>query len=160
MIKNYINLTNGIEALERWYLPNYTFIRIKSTYCEQKAWDSLILELDNDLLMNLALGNECYIFDYSNKHLTPRSIWQGIPFIRYCLSVCWLDKEPKIIVREHNVTNYLRGCYYKLSKRTKAKLKYFKKFLNTDTINLHHISSRTTHDGDYIYYRELIINNT
>lgn len=61
IIHNYINLTNGVEAipmLEFWN-EDYRFIRIQSTICEQKNWDRLIQDLDYDFLMNLALGHKC-----------------------------------------------------------------------------------------------------
>ena len=65
MDKHFINLTNGIEAIP--FLDNYEFVRIPSTYCEAKAWDKLMLSLDSNFLMNLAVGNTCIIYDYSQK---------------------------------------------------------------------------------------------
>lgn len=35
MIYHFINLTNGIEAIEEHHLTDYRFIRIQSTACEQ-----------------------------------------------------------------------------------------------------------------------------
>ena len=69
---NYINLTNGIEAIPR-LSGNYKFIRIQSTICEQKLWDKLIQELDYDFLMNLALGNECIVYDFWSKKTYSKS---------------------------------------------------------------------------------------
>ena len=44
MIKDisYINLTNGIEAIRKYNLSEYRFIRIPSTYCEQKLWNDIL----------------------------------------------------------------------------------------------------------------------
>lgn len=45
---NYINLTNGVEAIPmlKFWNEDYRFIRIQSTICEQKNWDRLIQDLD------------------------------------------------------------------------------------------------------------------
>ena len=59
MIKNYVNLTNGIEALQQYKLAHYAFIRIQSTACEQHSWDKILQDLDYDFLMNVELANEC-----------------------------------------------------------------------------------------------------
>lgn len=67
---NYINLTNGIEVIPMLdYLnEDYRFIRIQSSILERKQWDKFIQDLDYDFLMNLALGNFCYVYDYgANK---------------------------------------------------------------------------------------------
>jgi hypothetical protein len=157
LIKNYINLTNGIEAISLYDLTDYSFIRIKSTYCEQKLWDKILIELDNDLLINLALGNICNIYDFSNGSSVPRSIWQGVPLIEFVLNLCWLGKETKPIVRGHNVKRYFDFCYKNLSKRTIKKLKYFKKFLYTDRLNINCITAQTINDGDYDYYGSCLL---
>ena len=55
--KYFINLTNGIEALPT-VDGDVSFIRIQSTACEQKRWDFLIQDLDNNFYTWLALGYE------------------------------------------------------------------------------------------------------
>ena len=85
MIKNYINLTNGVEAIQEYSLQDYAFIRIQSTICEQHLWDRLFLDLDYDFLMNVALGNECRIYDYGTNKPIPRALYQGVALIKYVL---------------------------------------------------------------------------
>lgn len=59
-------------------------------------------------------------------------------------------------VKNQDVTPYFRKEYDKLDRRTKAKLDYVKKFLNTDTIILKYECDKSEHDGDYEYYRKLL----
>lgn len=157
-IKNFLNLSNGIEALEAQALFDYSFIRIQSTLCEQKRWDQIIADLDYNFLLNLAIGNHCYVWDYSQNRKDSRALWQGIPFVLFVLNKIWLDKEIQSKVRnECNVTDYFREQYQKLNKKTINKIKYFKKFLNTEKIYLTTMGFQTKNDGKYEYYKDLLI---
>ena len=55
-----------------------------------------------------------------------------------------------------NGRNYFGQEYLTLHPNVKNRLKYFKKFLNTDTLYLSSVTSFTTKDGDYEYYNNLI----
>jgi hypothetical protein len=159
---NYINLTNGIEAIPA--IPNgYRFVRIQSTMCEQHNCDRIIQDLDYDFLMNIAIGNECYIYDYGTNKPIPRAIYQGVEFLKYVLYKRWLDKEylsncnrksGSDIRRDSN--SYFESCYMGLDKRTKKKLDYFKPYV-TGQINIFTITGSTIHDNDKKYYREILL---
>lgn len=151
----YLNLTNGIESIGDF--PDARFIRLQTVSCEQKKWDFLLQDLDYDFLLNLALGNIVFVIDYSQKHEFSRALWQGIPFIEYVLNRFWLGVEKETYVKSFNCTEYFNECYNNLSKRTFKKLEYFKKFLNTDSILIYYIGYQTTHDGDYKYYKERLL---
>jgi hypothetical protein len=159
---NYINLTNGIEAIPK--LDNYRFIRIQSTICEQKNWDRLIQELDYDFLLNVAVGNECCIYDYGTRKPVSRAVYQGLEFIKYALYRRWLNEEYQTNCcrcknkEEHscqNANKYFESCYVGLDKRTKKKLDYFKPFVSGE-INLTAVTDSTMHDGDKGYYKEIL----
>ena len=161
MIKHYINLTNGIEVLLDNYAKNvdFHFIRIQSTACEQKRWDFIIQELDHDLLLNLALGNICIVYDYGQNG-TPRALWQGVEFIKYVLSLYWLGVETQPIMRSgHNAQEYFYSEYSKLENRTFKKLDYFTKFLLTNEIRLISVGKKTTKDSQYGWYKEVLQEN-
>lgn len=67
-----VNLTNGLEAidaLERLGL-SYSFTRIKSTAFEQCDFDRLLQQLDNHLLMYLALGKPVLVWDLGSRRET------------------------------------------------------------------------------------------
>ena len=150
----YLNLTNGIEAL-RYTASPQRFIRIQSTACEQKRWDFILQDLDYDFLLSLALGRRCAIYDFGHTG-TPRALWQGVEWIKYALTRNWLKAEYKPIVRGHNASGYFADQYANLEARTLSKLKYFRKFVQTETIDLEVIAAPTTHDGQYAYYAELL----
>lgn len=164
MVYNYINLTNGIEAIPTIPLnEGYRFIRIQSTLCEQKNWDRIIQELDYDFLMNLALGNKCVVYDFGARKYIPRAIYQGLLFIKYVLYKRWIGVDYKAILKRSdnkegiNCTRYFEQCYNKLDDRTLRKLDYFKPFLMTEDIKLNYCSSATIHDGDKEFYRNILI---
>lgn len=162
---NYLNLTNGIEAIPmlKFWKEDYRFIRIQSTVCEQKLWDRLIQDLDYDFLMNLALGHKCVVYDFGARKPIPRAVYQGLEFVKYVLNRRWLDKEyitnvnrSKNKERRNNCNDYFTKCYGQLEDRTKKKLDYFLPYINTDTIDLECITDCTKHDGDKGYYREVL----
>src|SRR3989304_3594428 len=159
MIKHFINLTNGIEALLYNAPDGIGFIRIQSTACEQKRWDFILQDLDNNFLMWLAIGAECVVIDFGANKNVPRAIYQGLEFVRYVLNRRWLGLAIKPIVRGNNVSEYFSEQYDKLSDSTLKKLDYFKKFLLCHEIKLSSIASETCHDGQYEYYKEIIRNN-
>ena len=150
----YINLTNGIEAIP--HVDDYRFIRIQSTACEQKRWDFILQDLDTDLLMNLALGHKCVVYDYGHNGV-PRALWQGVEFVRYVLSRRWLNQLIMPVMRGgQGVGDYFDGEYCRLLERTFRKLDYFKHFLQADKIDLWTVGQRTEHDGQYGWYRDIV----
>lgn len=158
---NYINLTNGIEILPT--LPRgYRFIRIQSTTCEQKNWDKLIQDLDYDFLLNVALGNECVIYDYGARKPVPRAVYQGLEFLKYVLHKRWLNEEYQTDCNrskgEHirkDCNSYFESCYRNLEDRTKKKLDYFKPYV-VGRISIVAVTDATMHDGDREFYRDIL----
>lgn len=158
---HYINLTNGIEAIPSLPSGDYRFIRIQSTVCENHLWDKLILELSDDLLMNLAMGNTCIVYDYGARKPVPKAVYLGLELIRYILNRRWLDVEicPEIRRNGYTVINCSREFdhYYRnLSRNAKRKLDYFRPYLSTDEIRLSAVTESTEHDGDKEYYNGIL----
>jgi len=170
MNKYFINLTNGIEFFcDIEYLKNkenfdYSYIRLQSTTLEQKHIEDFINQLDNNLLMNLALGNNCIIIDYGSRNSNgiSRVCWQGVPIIIMCLELAWFGEiKSKIMVKNCNCTNHYINFYKLFSEKTKNKLKYFRKFLKINdvkTINLSYYSKLTENDGNNDFYCEILKN--
>lgn len=160
MVKRYINLTNGIEAIPV-IDGEYSFIRIQSTACEQHLWDKILLELDYDFLMNVALGNQCLIYDFGANKIVPRSVYQGVKFIVFVLEKRWYGRTTTTYVARGrkqgcDVTSYFNDLYSKLSKETFKKLDYFKMFLCGGSINIGWVTGATQHDNDKIFYSNLM----
>ena len=45
-----------------------SFARLTSTSCEQQLFEKLVCELDPDLLMSLALGRTCLLYDFGSRN--------------------------------------------------------------------------------------------
>jgi hypothetical protein len=92
--QHFVNLTNGLEAvplLTQRGLP-FSYMRLESTQLEQKNYDQVLASLDPNLLMHLALGYSCIIWDFGSRNRrrgVPRAIWFGIEFVRFALAREW-----------------------------------------------------------------------
>lgn len=150
----YLNLTNGLEALPL-FADGYKTIRIQSTACEQKRWDYILADLDNGLLFDLAIGKSCFIIDYTQRKKIPRALFQGVEWIKFVLNRVWLNKEYKPMVRGNDASKYFMEQYRLLNNVTLNKIKYYRKFINTEEINLIAVGRQTANDGNYTYYAEL-----
>ena len=158
--RHFINLSNGIEAIQEYNLTEYSFIRIQSTLCEQNQMEQILEGLSTDFLMCLALGDTiCYVYDYgSRRGAEPRAFWMGLEWIKYVLYQIWFDLEyvPK---RGISQGQYFRQEYCRLSKRTRNKFKYFRKWLpgrlNLDDLIETRIGE-APFDGKYGYIKALL----
>lgn len=148
-MKTFLNLTNGLL----YDGPFDGFIRIQSCHCERKCWGKVLDNLDNNFLMWLALGQDITVVDYSARKEVPRALYQGLEWIWYACQESWNLLPVEIpYVNGTNVANYFWQEYRNLSKDTKNRLKYFRKFLNNPK-KPQILSGRTDKDGDYEYLR-------
>lgn len=176
MNKHYVNLTNGIEAIEeiKKLKEPISFIRICSTTVERKDYIKLFSDLDHDLLLHCALGYNCHIYDFGTNRVMSKTCYFAIPFINYVLNRYWYDLDETYvrIGRNGSITTeiyntYFEKCYTflfhfdsnKEKEFMKTKLKYYKKFLNSDRVILTPHSKSTIHDGKYEFYKETLIKN-
>lgn len=137
MRQNYLNLTNGVEAIDVddyiTSLPdlvNVRFIRIQSCTCERKMWSKLIQEIDYDYLMNYILGNEIHVYDFSPKKTVSRALYQGVPTITYLLNKHIHGVDTETWINCHNVTGYIEYVYNEMKREDGLairKLDYIKK---------------------------------
>jgi hypothetical protein len=150
MTRHYLNLTNGIEALSLHSLPlsNVHFINVQSTACEQKRWSWLLDNLDSDLLIHLALGSDCIVYDGTahGRDGIPRALWQGLEFVKYVLERAWLGRR---YVALWGMSNYFDEVYDRLPDPTLTKLRQFRRYLATDELHLRVVTWHTDLDGNY-----------
>ena len=123
-VRHFINLKNGIEAVPTLHAMNvhdYAFCRVQSTMCEVGDMEKvlcgefilwairlglvwaiimrrrvLFTELDANLLVSLALGYSCVVYDFGSrdkKRGVPRALWYGTEFVRYALDWYWFDAK-------------------------------------------------------------------
>lgn len=150
--KYFINLSSGLDWMPEFAgRPDLAFIRVQSTWCEQKRWDDLLRDIDANLLMHLALGYECVIVDASAKREVSRALWQGMELLRYCLAAAWGVPYDPPATRglDNGMANYFHEVWMELDTKTKRRLRYFRTYLHTDDIQLTHVCRRTDKDGKY-----------
>jgi len=93
---NFINLTTGLDWIKRLGNCFYGFSRFQSTLLEQGLYEQFLNEVDNNILMLLALGKHVNIWDMTSskrKGKNSRACWQGISWLDYVLNRIWLHKE-------------------------------------------------------------------
>ena len=157
MEKYFVNLTNGIEAIPALTTSGkqFSFIRIQSTTCEQKDWDRLIMDLDNNFLLHAALGYTCVVYDFGAHKPTARAVYQGLEFIKFAASMCWLGEADEPLVRGNKCGEYFYKSYKELTDRTKNKLKYFRTFFR-GKIDIIGVSAATPRDNDKEFYKKIL----
>jgi hypothetical protein len=152
MDKHYINLTNGLEFLVDFPYTNFSYLRIQSTHCEQKRYEDVLRAASDDLLMNLAIGNHCIIYDKS-KRTESRAIWQGVEFISFVIKLLWFNEKticPKGMHRDFAQRLKL------IDKKELNRIKYYRKFLSCESIHISCHVDKTLHDGDYDFYSKTV----
>lgn len=146
--RHFINLTNGLQAIEEHGLDprDVRFIRIQSTWCEQKRWEDILMALSDDFLMQAALGHECVVYDYGAGKPVPRAVWQGLEWVKFVLRRRWHDEPYMPEGRAGPLWTYFGGEYYRLADRTKTRLDYFRKFVD-GPLRIRAVTSATELDG-------------
>lgn len=140
----FINLTNGLEWMPTLDSMNITphFARISSTDVENNNWDNIMLGLDANLLMRLALGFKCKILDCGTRRPVGKVIYEAVPRIKTLLEDSWLK-----CINWPAPTKELQNI--------KRKINYFKRFVNTNTIRLKGLSFTTVNDGNVPYFKHI-----
>jgi len=173
MIVKFVNLTNGIEAIRKYNLSNYSFVRIQSTTIEQKNWYKFFIDIDHNLLMNLAIGNMCLFYDFGCRRPISKTIYYGLPLLKYCLNKYWFNyEEHKVFIGRNlvNCKNFVEDIYnkyfiYHSEKYIDAKIqitskyKYYRKFTslnNRNSVYLLGYSDSTNNDSNNEYYKSIL----
>lgn len=161
--QHFVNLTNGLEALPALRgagLP-VGFVRIQSTLCEQGRLEAVVNGLDASLLLHLASGHCCLIYDYASRNKkrgAPRAVWMGLEFIRFALARVWLRRPAEAACRGHNVTAAFEARVQAFSEPTKRRLRYFAQFMpaaGLQAVQLYGVCTATEHDLDAEFYRDI-----
>lgn len=157
-IKHFINLTNGIESLERLNLDpaNVMFMRIQSSHCERHLWNRIIIETDHNLYMMLALGYECRVYDFGTNTEMAKAIYMGVEWLKFVLNKRWFGVDYKPNAKGKNVSGYFTQEYSKLDKQSKKKIDYYKKFILCDELRLVGVSDETNMDAKNEYFRSIL----
>ena len=155
MKRIFVNLTNGLEYLRMYPFNNsVSFIRIQSTWVEMKLWNDILYTISDDLLMHLAIGTECIVVDASNRHKQSKALRQGLAWIIFVLKKVWkVDSKFQI---EKQMLNYFEMQYREIPQKVMNKIKYYRKFLLTNKLDVEAFTFKTKKDGKYLYFREML----
>lgn len=128
MRADFINLSNGVEALPRLAaLPH--FCRLQSSHCESKHWEGLVDGAGPDLLLHLAAGYEITVWDGGKEH-EPRALWQGIPMLQFfCQSAWGIVPDPVIVRSGMRVDSYAEEVWQRLPASAKQTLRWYRRWL-------------------------------
>lgn len=154
MKKIFLNLTNGIEALEKngFNIDEVNFIRIQSCHIESRKWELILDELDYNFMMFLAMGFECEVHDCGAQCETSKAVYYGVEWVRFVLNKRWLKQTIIPIVKGKNVLADFEKKYSEISRKSRHRLDYFVKYLNTDTLKLTSVTFATLNDNKPEYY--------
>ena len=173
-VRYFINLTNGIEAVDVLRrrgvrMDAISFFRLQSTHCESRQYTAILENLDNHLLLSLALGYIVVLFDYGcrgskvddHRDGIPRSYWWGIEWITFALNHFWdletADGTNVPMVRGCNTRRAFEEQLYALPKDVRRRIKYFRPYLrDRRRIHLYPVYAKTEHDGDKAFYASLL----
>lgn len=175
-VRHFINLKNGVEAiptLRAVGIDDYAFVRIQSTLCEAGDMEKMMLELDANLLVSLALGYSCVVYDFGSrdkKRGVPRALWYGLEFARFALNRYWFDGDDTAVttdrrgpvLRGKRVDDDFRRKLSSLSKSAKKRIKYYRKFVTPEVraaypgVRLVGAYAVTAKDDDEGFYAETL----
>ncbi|KAL1525743.1 hypothetical protein AB1Y20_020587 [Prymnesium parvum] len=163
-VKHFINLTNGLEALRA--LANECgvprahigVVRIQSSHCEVRDVAALLGNLDHSLLLHLALGFRCRVYDFGSRRkrwegeglelYVPSAIWWGLEIAKYALARLWeLQSWQPPLLHGHDAQAYVDAAISRLPKSLSRKLKYYRAFVATRSLHLEGVFASTSIDG-------------
>jgi len=117
-VKYFINLSAGL--MQDKYKGE--IIRIQSSHLESHAFDRLFYGLSDSLLFHLTNSVKCCIIDCSSNS-EGKVIRRGIPVIKTVLHQRWFGKVETVLGER-----YTERILNSLSRQTKRKIDYYKKF--------------------------------
>eukprot|EP00967_Tisochrysis_lutea_P036972 scaffold44529_cov30-Tisochrysis_lutea.AAC.2 len=175
--KHFLNLSNGVEAIsgllaDEVLAESLGFCRIQSSQCEAQDFPGLLANLDHDMMLHLALGHECRVYDFGSRgavwidpdghqseKYVPRAIWWGLEWWRYALNNVWeLPNTRAPILRGVNVESRFREALRALPKKQRKRLKYYRAFTPTDLeeVRLLGYYAAAETDGDKAAHRRIL----
>jgi len=158
MTYHWINLTNGLEALPKIpedQLQQVRFMRIQSTWCEQKQWARVLDSVPDEFLLLVARAHCCRVYDAGAHKTTPRAVWQGLEWVKYCLDRRWHHREYRPQGRACSSIKYFDQQYRALARGPLKRLDYYQAFLTDHVCARSSLIQSWTHatqrDGDRVW---------
>ncbi|GGS85030.1 hypothetical protein GCM10010156_49550 [Planobispora rosea] len=123
---HYLNLTRGLLCAS--HVPRPHYLRLQSTWCEQKRWGDILWTLGPDFYQHLAT-RPVTVHDVSERPRTTRACWQGLTWVRFACERLWNAPPGPAIGRSgHGMTDYFSRELAGLDHRVKKHVRYFRRF--------------------------------
>ena len=161
--RHYVNLSCGAEALEALAAQGVggdalRFVRVQSSHCENRDYGGVLASLDADLLLHLALGCRCRVYDFGSRRkrwpgegldlCVPSAIWWGLEVARYALSKLWgLASPPPPLLHGHDSTREVDHAIARLPAPLSRRLKYYRRWVATPVLRLEGCFAPSALDG-------------
>jgi hypothetical protein len=150
-----INLSNGVELLDAMEADRgpgepVQFIRIQSTWCEQGRWSDVITGVSDSLLLHMALGHECIVYDGGSRTECPRALWQGLTWIQWAAARSWgaVIVQPPPNSRAQASLCSFDAAWRALPNGALSRLKWYRRFLPAEpVVNVRSVWRWAEHDG-------------
>jgi hypothetical protein len=145
------------EATTAVRIEDVRIMRLPSSWCERKMWTELVQGSSDEFLLNLAVGNTCWVLDCGAHHAVPRACWQGVEWLRFALTEAITGNTAELpIGRAHQCGAMFYQAYRDLPKSAKKKLKYYAQFAVAGwAANIVYCCSQTRHDGNYTLLKNI-----
>ncbi|MEU6719761.1 hypothetical protein ABZ897_50615 [Nonomuraea sp. NPDC046802] len=131
---HYLNLTRGLLCAP--HVPDPRYLRLQSTWCEQKRWADVLWTLGPDFYQHLASG-PVTVHDVSERPRTTRACWQGLAWVRFACERLWkAPSSPAIVRNGHDMTAYFAGELARLDQRVTKFVRYFSSFHHGQPLNI------------------------
>ena len=162
--RHYVNLTNGLEDLADLLVtpPTWSFSRLRSTTIEREKWDAFLGEVPDDMLMHLALGWRCVVHDRGTLRPLSKTLFFGVPLIRYVLDRAWTTVAPEQVPLvgprggpAPDGAARFDAIFCGLGHETIRRVRYYSRYWTGGPADLVGDGSATEHDGDVAYYAGL-----
>ena len=152
MTVNYLNLTSGLEWVERMNGEPYKLVRIQSTHFEGNNKWSAIMDLDYSFLIDAAIAGVTLHDCGSRCGDVSRAQWMGVPWITWAFAKANNGKLPEVVLRGHNSQSEFENFYTfgesdRIRKKAKQKLRYVAKLTAAKNIYITNKSFVSTLDG-------------
>lgn len=141
-IKHFVNLTNGLQCCDASY-NNPRYIRIQSSWLEQKRFEDVLVTASPDLMLALIYTRNQLpvVHDLSERPRYTRAQWQGLPWLRFALEkasgrvITPVIMNRNLSTHGHNATQYFHWQFDQLSDRAKKTVKYYNRFVQDEFID-------------------------
>ena len=123
-----------------------------------QALSGVLASLDADLLLHLALGCRCRVYDFGSRRkrwpgegldlCVPSAIWWGLEVARYALSKLWgLASPPPPLLHGHDSTREVDHAIARLPAPLSRRLKYYRRWVATPVLRLEGCFAPSALDG-------------